>query len=373
MAEVRLVGMTKRYGASPVLEDISLDIQTGEFIAIVGPSGCGKTTLLRMIAGLEQIDAGDLLIDGQVMNQIPPGQRGIAMVFQNYALYPHMSVFENMAYALRVAKRPKAEIEQAVHEAAQALRIEDHLTRLPAALSMGQQQRVAIGRAMVRKPKLFLFDEPLSNLDANLRASTRGEISALKDRLPQTTMIYVTHDQTEAMTLADRVVVLSEQGIAQVGPPMELYDHPQTEFTARFIGTPPMNLLPGRITGTGGQTEVTLTGGEAVAVPIHTSKDLQGAPVTLGLRPEDLSPVEGGAILFDTVQRVEVLGDVSLLYFAAENGGAPLIVKLHGNHAGLRGAPLALGCPPEKRHLFHNGSTLRPHPICGTRPLAAQI
>ncbi|MEO0523288.1 MAG: ATP-binding cassette domain-containing protein, partial [Pseudomonadota bacterium] len=255
MAELLLQDVGKAYGGTvEVLKNINLEIERGELIVFVGPSGCGKSTLLRMIAGLEKITAGDLFIEGVRMNDVPPAQRGIAMVFQSYALYPHMTVRENMAFALKLAKKTKAEIDEAVAGAAKALQLDPYLDRLPKALSGGQRQRVAIGRSIVRDPKVYLFDEPLSNLDAALRVATRIEIAQLKESMPDSTMIYVTHDQVEAMTLASRIVVLANKGIAQFGTPLELYERPENEFVAQFIGSPAMNLLPGEIVETGAQT-----------------------------------------------------------------------------------------------------------------------
>ena len=232
MAGLKLKDVEKAYGEVKVLADINLDIEEGELVVFVGPSGCGKSTLLRMIAGLEKITGGTLDIDGTTVNDVPPAQRGIAMVFQSYALYPHMTVYDNMAFALRIAKKSKAEIDQAVRAAADKLQLTNLLDRLPKALSGGQRQRVAIGRSIVRDPKVYLFDEPLSNLDAALRVATRIEIAQLKEQMPESTMIYVTHDQVEAMTLATRIVVLAGGGIAQVGAPLELYQKPENEFVA---------------------------------------------------------------------------------------------------------------------------------------------
>ncbi|RDE07996.1 ABC transporter ATP-binding protein [Pelagibacterium lacus] len=245
MSDLKITGLYKRYGNIEVLKDINLDIRSGEFIVFVGPSGCGKSTLLRTISGLETISAGQLEIGGRVVNDVAPSKRGIAMVFQSYALYPHMTVFDNMAYSLKLTRTPRAEIEKKVRAAADMLQLSPYLDRLPKALSGGQRQRVAIGRAIVRNPQVFLFDEPLSNLDAALRVATRMEIAKLKESLPDTTMIYVTHDQVEAMTLADRIVVLKDGVVMQVGTPMELYDHPQSLFVAGFIGSPQMNFLTG--------------------------------------------------------------------------------------------------------------------------------
>src|SRR6056297_2671623 len=249
MADLKLENVEKTYGGTvTVLSDIDLDIETGELIVFVGPSGCGKSTLLRMIAGLENITGGELQIDGMVVNDVPASERGIAMVFQSYALYPHMTVRENMQFALKIAKKSTEEIEERVEKAAKILQLHNLLDPLPKELSGGQRQRVAIGRSIVRDPKVYLFDEPLSNLDAALRVATRIEIAQLKESMPDSTMIYVTHDQVEAMTLASRIVVLANGGIAQVGSPMDLYTKPENEFVAQFIGSPAMNLLPGRIT-----------------------------------------------------------------------------------------------------------------------------
>ncbi|MDX5403804.1 MAG: ATP-binding cassette domain-containing protein, partial [Rhodobacterales bacterium] len=249
MADLVLKNVEKAYGEVKVLKDINLDIKTGELIVFVGPSGCGKSTLLRMIAGLEKITGGDFTIDGVRMNDVPPAQRGIAMVFQSYALYPHMTVRDNMSFALKIAKKPQAEIDAAVDKAARILQLTPYLDRLPKALSGGQRQRVAIGRSIVRDPKVYLFDEPLSNLDAALRVATRIEIAQLKEAMPNSTMIYVTHDQVEAMTLASRIVVLAGGGIAQVGSPLELYERPENEFVAQFIGSPAMNVFDGTVRG----------------------------------------------------------------------------------------------------------------------------
>ena len=249
MSSLTIRNVNKSYGNVHILKDINLDIQTGEFIVFVGPSGCGKSTLLRCISGLETITSGTIAIDGRVVNDVAPSKRGIAMVFQSYALYPHMNVFRNMAYGLKLQGMPKAEIKKKVEAAAQKLQLTKYLHRLPKALSGGQRQRVAIGRAIVRDPKVFLFDEPLSNLDAALRVQMRIEISQLKEQLANTTMIYVTHDQVEAMTMADRIVVLKDGVVQQVGAPMELYERPQSLFVAGFIGSPKMNFLNGGFAG----------------------------------------------------------------------------------------------------------------------------
>lgn len=360
MPDLKLRDIGKTYGGKvEVLKGIDLDIETGELIVFVGPSGCGKSTLLRMIAGLEKISAGELDIDGQRMNDVPPSQRGIAMVFQSYALYPHMTVRDNMSFALKIAKKSKDEIDAAVTKAAKILQLEDYLDRLPKALSGGQRQRVAIGRAIVRDPKVYLFDEPLSNLDAALRVATRIEIAQLKESMPGSTMIYVTHDQVEAMTLADRIVVLADKGIAQVGSPLELYERPDNEFVAQFIGSPAMNLLPGTITSVGAETRITLEGeGVAVADMVSTDEDM-GKQVNVGVRPEDFNIAAGDAILDGKVDIVEALGEVTLLYFTPERGRDPIIAKLPGIHADVRGRNIRLCAEPSKVQVFHEGKSMR--------------
>ena len=363
MANLKLTSVDKIYGGKvEVLKDINLDISTGELIVFVGPSGCGKSTLLRMIAGLEKISGGTLEIDGLVVNDVPPAQRGIAMVFQSYALYPHMTVRDNMAFSLKIAKKSKEEIAAAVAKAARILQLDPYLDRLPKELSGGQRQRVAIGRAIVRDPKVYLFDEPLSNLDAALRVATRLEIAQLKESMPDSTMIYVTHDQVEAMTLADRIVVLANKGIAQVGSPLDLYETPDNEFVAQFIGSPSMNLLPGEIIETGAQTKVQLDG-EGIAISaIPTTAADKGRRVNVGVRPEDLTLAETGApaIINGTVDIIEALGEVTLLYFVAEGGREPLIAKLPGIHADIRGKEVKLTAEPAKVHLFADGLSMRP-------------
>ncbi|MCY4542569.1 MAG: sn-glycerol-3-phosphate ABC transporter ATP-binding protein UgpC [Rhodobacteraceae bacterium] len=361
MAELSLENIGKKYGTVEVLRNINLEIEQGELVVFVGPSGCGKSTLLRMIAGLEQISSGELTIEGLPMNDVPPAQRGIAMVFQSYALYPHMTVRENMAFSLKIARKSKSEIVEAVENAARILQLDEYLDRLPKALSGGQRQRVAIGRAIVRNPKVFLFDEPLSNLDAALRVATRIEIAQLKQDMPEATMIYVTHDQVEAMTLASRIVVLHGGGIEQVGPPLELYERPANEFVAKFIGSPAMNMLPGRITGTGHQTTVELdAGGQAVSA-IPTSGREMGRKVSIGVRPEDFDVAEGGELFSSLVEFSEALGEVTLLYFAQRTGEPEkVIAKVSGILAGIRGKEVRLTADPKKVHLFADGVSMRP-------------
>lgn len=362
MADLHLENVGKTYaGKVEVLKGINLDIKTGELIVFVGPSGCGKSTLLRMIAGLEKITEGTLTIDDTVVNDMPPSLRGIAMVFQSYALYPHMTVYDNMAFALKIAKKSKAEIDAAVRRAAEVLQLEEYLGRLPKALSGGQRQRVAIGRAIVRDPKVYLFDEPLSNLDAALRVATRIEIAKLKEAMPESTMIYVTHDQIEAMTLADKIVVLANKGIAQVGSPMELYERPDNEFVAQFIGSPSMNLMPGVILTAGAQTEVKLDGEGRAISSVSSPQDAAGRQINLGVRPEDFRIAAEGepAVVDGIVDYVEALGEVTLLYFHAENGREPVLAKLPGGHSDLRGKTVRLTVDPAKTHLFMDGQSMR--------------
>ncbi len=360
MAELVLNSVSKAYGQVEVLHDINLEIRQGELMVFVGPSGCGKSTLLRMIAGLERISGGTLTIDGQVVNDVPPSERGVAMVFQSYALYPHMTVRENMAFALRIAKKPSAEIDRAVENAARILHLDPYLDRLPKALSGGQRQRVAIGRAIVRDPRVFLFDEPLSNLDAALRVATRIEIAQLKQNMPETTMIYVTHDQVEAMTLASRIVVLHGGYIEQVGAPLDLYERPANEFVAQFIGSPAMNLLPGAIVETGEETIVRLDGGGTARSAIGTAGDAQGRRVNVGIRPEDFEITDGEPVYSGSVDYSEALGEVTVLYFGDQNDEAgQILAKLPGIHSGLKGQIVRLSADPAKVHLFADGQSMR--------------
>ena len=359
MADLKLTGVEKAYGEVKVLKNIDLDIKTGELIVFVGPSGCGKSTLLRMIAGLEKITAGEFTIDGVRMNDVPPAQRGIAMVFQSYALYPHMTVRENMSFALKIARKPQAEIDAAVERAAKILQLTPYLDRLPKALSGGQRQRVAIGRSIVRDPKVYLFDEPLSNLDAALRVATRIEIAQLKEAMPNSTMIYVTHDQVEAMTLASRIVVLTVgQGIGQVGTPLDLYERPENEFVAQFIGSPAMNLLPGEVTETGAETTIRLEGGGMARSAVPTQAADKGLKVNVGVRPEDFVPTEGDAIYRGKVEITEALGEVTQLYFARDGREMPVIAKLPGIHPQLRHTEVKLTADPKKVHLCSGGRSL---------------
>ena len=352
MANLKLINAGKMYGNVPVLTDINLEIKKGELIVFVGPSGCGKSTLLRMIAGLEKITSGGLEIDGELMNDVPPAKRGIAMVFQSYALYPHLTVRDNMSFALKIAKVAKDEIKTIVEEAAESLQLTPYLDRLPKALSGGQRQRVAIGRAIVRNPKIYLFDEPLSNLDAALRVATRIEIAQLKEKMPESTMIYVTHDQVEAMTLATRIVVLNNRGIEQVGTPLELYEKPLNKFVATFIGSPAMNILPAKVVSTGAVTSLTLDNGAVAEVPIKTADQYLGSDFSVGARPEDMLLTQSDEYLFKgNVSYIEALGEITLLYFNREEG-APVIVKIPGIAHFERDQELKFTVDPKKLQMF---------------------
>ncbi|WP_306120755.1 MULTISPECIES: ABC transporter ATP-binding protein [unclassified Roseitalea] len=355
MADLKLTKIVKAYGDVEVLHGIDLDIKRGEFIVFVGPSGCGKSTLLRTIAGLERITGGTMEIDGRVVNDIPPSERGIAMVFQTYALYPHMTVYDNMAFGMRLAKKSKQEIDERVKSAASILQLEPYLNRLPKALSGGQRQRVAIGRAICRDPKVFLFDEPLSNLDAALRVATRIEIAKLNESMPDTTMIYVTHDQIEAMTLADRIVVLRDGYVEQVGPPMELYHRPANLFVAQFIGSPAMNIMESVVTAaSSSEVAVDVEGGGKAVVPIAGAPSLKGHPVKLGVRPEDLRIAGEGeqTIVSGKLDIAEALGEVTLLYVNVEGHEEPILAKLSGYVDIERGSEIHLTADAGDLHLF---------------------
>ena len=363
MAELILRNVKKSYGNLQILHGIDLDIESGEFIVFVGPSGCGKSTLLRVIAGLEDITSGTLEISGQIVNDVPPSKRGIAMVFQSYALYPHMTVYDNMAFGMKIARESKAEIDRRVRQAADILQLTPYLDRLPKALSGGQRQRVAIGRAIVRNPKVFLFDEPLSNLDAALRVATRIEIAKLKESMPNATMIYVTHDQVEAMTLADRIVVLKDGRIEQVGTPMELYRRPGNLFVAQFIGSPAMNILPATVERAGNPTVVSHVGGRKANVPIATPSSAAGARISFGVRPEDLRIATGPDYLFEgPIDYIEQLGEVQLIYVNIGRPDQPLVAKLPGTVEVRRGTTLRLDADPEHVHIFDaEGSSFMRH------------
>ncbi|MXQ07432.1 sn-glycerol-3-phosphate ABC transporter ATP-binding protein UgpC [Alphaproteobacteria bacterium GH1-50] len=353
MAEITLDKVVKRYGKLEVVHGIDLKIAHNEFVVLVGPSGCGKSTTLRMIAGLEDISDGAIRIGGDVVNDLPPRKRNISMVFQNYALYPHMSVRENLGFGLKIAKQDPKMIEERVAEAAETLGLDALLDRTPAELSGGQRQRVAMGRAIVRHPEAFLFDEPLSNLDAKLRVQMRTEIKKLHQKV-KTTVVYVTHDQVEAMTLADRIVIMRDGNIEQVGTPMEVFDHPLNTFVASFIGSPPMNLLPATVRG----GAVHFTDGKSLPVPSRLAgKVRDGQEVTFGLRPDDLTPqghgiAEGGerAQMELEVILSEPLGTETILYTTI--AGQEAQGKMYGPRPVSPGERLVFDVALEKAHLF---------------------
>ncbi|MDR1520479.1 MAG: sn-glycerol-3-phosphate ABC transporter ATP-binding protein UgpC [Planctomycetota bacterium] len=343
MAKVELKNIEKVYdGNVRAVADVNVVIEDREFVVFVGPSGCGKSTTLRMIAGLEEITSGELRIDGEIVNNLAPKDRNIAMVFQNYALYPHMTVYENMAFGLRIRKIPNSEIDKRVQDAAKILSIQEYLRRKPRALSGGQRQRVAVGRAIVRNPKVFLFDEPLSNLDAKLRVQMRTEIAKLHNRL-NATMIYVTHDQVEAMTMGDKIVVMKDGLIQQIGSPLLLYDHPSNRFVAGFIGSPPMNFLDGTLKEADGKLLVEGDGFSFAVADIHLEM-LKRAPnreVTIGIRPEHLKiadPGQDGSILNAHITVIEELGAEAHAYLSRQaDDRENLIARVeqrHGHHIG---------------------------------------
>jgi multiple sugar transport system ATP-binding protein len=363
MSRIDFRHINKRYapGLPLTIQDANLQIGQGEFCVFVGPSGCGKSTLLRMVAGLEEITSGDLLIEGQRVNDLPPAQRGVAMVFQSYALYPHMTVGENMAFGLRVLGSDKGEIDRKVKAAADILQLGPLLDRLPKQLSGGQRQRVAIGRAIVKEPRLFLFDEPLSNLDAALRVQTRLEIAKLHHDLGSASMIYVTHDQVEAMTLADKIVLLhtgaliKERGsVAQVGSPMTLYHRPASLFVAEFIGSPKMNVLAARLVSAAADHAVVDVAGQQIKVAVDAQAQAAGSSVHLGVRPEHLLIADDGpgAGLPAHLLHMERLGDSSLLYVQVGDGLPAVTVKVEGSSTVPVGARMTLRLLPDQLHLF---------------------
>ncbi len=352
MARIELRDVAKKYGSVEVLRNIDLEIQDGEFIVLVGPSGCGKSTLLRMVAGLEPISSGDFLIDGERMNDVRPRDRDIAMVFQSYALYPHMDVARNMGFSMEIRKDPVAERKSRVAQAAETLGLSNLTDRLPKALSGGQRQRVAMGRAIIRDPQAFLFDEPLSNLDAALRVEMRLEIARLHQKL-SATMIYVTHDQVEALTLADRIVVLNGGDIQQVGSPLELYERPANKFVAQFIGSPTMNVVP--VVGTA--TGVTAGNGAEIELP---DQPLTAQAKELGVRPEHIDVVDNGSgDLSAVADVVEHLGSDTNIYVNVKGIGS-MMVRKHGNIPVKSGERLGLRIQTENAHLFaKDGTALR--------------
>jgi multiple sugar transport system ATP-binding protein len=356
MASVRLQSVSKRFGDTVVVDDVTLDIADREFLVLVGPSGCGKSTTLRMIAGLETMSDGDIFIGDRRVNDLGPKDRDIAMVFQNYALYPHMNVYDNMAFGLKMRKLPRAEIDQRVNEAAEILGLGPLLKRKPKEMSGGQRQRAALGRAIVRHPAVFLMDEPLSNLDAKLRVQTRTEIVKLHQRVA-TTMIYVTHDQIEAMTMGHRIVVMKDGVVQQVAPPQEVYDKPANQFVAGFIGSPTMSFLPCRIESDDGALYARGTS-FSVRIPDERRPALTGANAanaTLGVRPEDISlHADAAGSIAAVVDVVEPLGSEQVLYFTS--GGERLTARAPAEATVATGDAIALGINPKRMHMFDAAS-----------------
>ncbi|WP_299638275.1 sn-glycerol-3-phosphate ABC transporter ATP-binding protein UgpC [Devosia sp.] len=348
---IELKGVNKRYGHVQVIHDVDIAVADGEFTVFVGPSGCGKSTLLRMIAGLETIDGGDLVLNGKRINDVPPDQRGIAMVFQSYALYPHMTVAQNIGFSLDLKKVPKAEISREVGRVAELLQLSELLDRRPAALSGGQRQRVAIGRAIIKRPRVILFDEPLSNLDAALRVQMRAELQKLHQEL-KPTIVYVTHDQVEAMTMASRIVVLNQGRVEQWDTPIALYSNPVNTFVAGFIGSPKMNLLSGTLGADGDVTSFRADAGWSVPLPGRSLAGKIGERVTLGIRPEEIRPVDdaGKADFAATVAIVERLGAET--YLNVTSGDATLLVRVQGDLAMSPGEPVQLAMNHDAFHLF---------------------
>jgi len=354
MAPVTIANVRKRYGSAEVIHGVSVDIDDGEFVILVGPSGCGKSTLLRMVAGLEEISSGDVRIGGKVVNDRPPKDRDIAMVFQNYALYPHMTVYDNMSFSLRLKRRPASEIDSKVKHAASILDLEKLLDRYPRQLSGGQRQRVAMGRAIVRDPQVFLFDEPLSNLDAKLRVQMRVEIKELHQRL-KTTTIYVTHDQIEAMTMADKIVVMHDGIVEQIGAPLELYDRPANRFVAGFIGSPAMNFIEGQVSVVSGQSAVMTDDGVALPVSVPPASLQNGQRVVYGIRPEHITLGEGGQAAHVSV--IEPTGSETQAFMRLGNN--PLVGVFRERIALHPGEQLSIRLDPSKAHLFDKFSGLR--------------
>ena len=349
MSQISLQNLKKSFGKTKVIHDLSIDVKDGELIVIVGPSGCGKSTLLRMVAGLEDANEGNILIDNKKVNELEPMERNIAMVFQNYALYPHMSVFDNMAYGLKIAKVPKDEIESRVQKAAEILELGELLQRKPNQLSGGQRQRVAMGRAIVRNPVAFLFDEPLSNLDAKLRVQMRLEIKKLQTQL-KTTSLYVTHDQVEAMTLADRMIVMNNGNVEHIGTPLEVYTKPKTLFTAQFIGSPAMNIIKGESKN----KQISFGNGAT----LKTNLDYKGK-VNVGLRPEDFKVDENGTIKLK-VELVELIGANTLIHGKLENSEEVLVASIAGVVSENKiGKNIGLSFDESKLHLFDMNSDQR--------------
>jgi len=355
MAAVQIKDVEKYFGTTHIIRGVNIDIEDGQFTVLVGPSGCGKSTLLRMIAGLEEISAGEVLIGGRVVNKMMPKERDIAMVFQNYALYPHMTVRDNMAFSLTLARQPKALADERVRKAADILGLNDLLDRFPRQLSGGQRQRVAMGRCIVRDPQVFLFDEPLSNLDAKLRVQMRTEIKELHQRL-KTTSVYVTHDQIEAMTMADKIVVMRDGIVEQTGSPLELYDHPANQFVAGFIGSPAMNFLPGVLRRSGGEARVDLAVGMSLPAPINAGGQ-DGQKVVYGTRPEHLELTGGSDGLATEVVVVEPTGADTQIF--SKIAGIEVTSVFRDRHAFRPGEIIRLRPDATRAHLFDAASGMR--------------
>ncbi len=355
MASVEIRGVRKAFGSTEVIHGVDIDIPDQSFVVLVGPSGCGKSTLLRMIAGLEEITVGEIAIGGRVVNLVPPKERDIAMVFQNYALYPHMKVYDNMAFSLKLAKVEPATIDERVKRAADILNLGEFLERYPRQLSGGQRQRVAMGRAIVRDPQVFLFDEPLSNLDAKLRVQMRTEIKELHLRL-QSTSVYVTHDQIEAMTMADKIVVMRDGIVEQAGPPLEVYDRPENIFVAAFIGSPAMNMIDGRIQVTNGRAELQTDAGDRLPLP-PTAPARDGQRVVYGMRPENFILAAEGEGIPGEVAVVEPTGPETLV--ACKMAGTEIQVLFKERHDFKPGQPITLRPVAELAHLFDTGTGRR--------------
>jgi multiple sugar transport system ATP-binding protein len=354
MASVSFANIEKSFGSTKVIHGIGFDIADGEFMVLVGPSGCGKSTLLRMLAGLEEISGGTIAIDGKEVNDVESKDRDIAMVFQSYALYPHMTVADNMAFSLKLRKADPRIIAERVDKASKILNLDPYLQRFPRELSGGQRQRVAMGRAIVRDPKVFLFDEPLSNLDAKLRVAMRAEIKALHQRL-KTTTVYVTHDQVEAMTMADRIVVMHDGRIEQIGTPLELYDHPNNLFVAQFIGSPAMNVVDGAVRRAGGAAHVETVGG--VRWPLDGGPGADGQAVAYGIRPEHLTLASGGSGVPGEIIVVEPTGAETELLIQV--GDAQIILRTHGRPRVNPDEKVQLAVDPSNVHLFDRASGQR--------------
>ena len=352
MATVKIENVTKRYGAVQVMHGVDVDIEDGEFVVLVGPSGCGKSTLLRMLAGLDEISGGTISIGSRVVNNVIPKDRDIAMVFQSYALYPHKTVFDNIAFPMKMSKRPAEEIKAKVTKAAEILDLAHLLDRFPKQLSGGQRQRVAMGRAIVRDPQVFLFDEPLSNLDAKLRVTMRVEIKELHQRL-KTTIVYVTHDQIEAMTMADKIVVMRDGRVEQIGAPLDLYDHPANVFVAGFIGSPSMNFVHGRIAGEVGRKQFVSDGG--LVLPLPATSAPEGQQVTYGIRPEHIGIGPEGVAM--SVIVVEPTGSETQIFARAGNDLLDAVVK--DRIRARPGDPVGFVIDPANVHLFDRNTEQR--------------